>query len=94
MARDMIDSLVPSMTERIVAQRLRESVKEQGGLIHKDMVSLRADIAHLRQGAACMHLTECLHVRAAYMILPTVHFHSHSICWLAASLCQGAWGPL
>ena len=50
MARDMIDSLVPPMAERIVAQRLRESVKEQGGLIHKDMLSLRADIALLRQG--------------------------------------------
>lgn len=50
MARDMIDNLVPPMVERIVAQRLRESVKEQGGLIYKDMLSLRADLAHLRQG--------------------------------------------
>lgn len=49
-ARDMLDSLVPPMAERIVAQRLRESVKEQGGLIHKNMLSLRADIAQLRQG--------------------------------------------
>ena len=51
MARDMIDSLVPAMAERIVAQRLRESVKEQGGLIHKDMLSMRSDVAQLRQGA-------------------------------------------
>ena len=50
MARDMVDSLVPPMVERIVAHRLRESVKEQGGLIYKDMLSLRADLAHLRQG--------------------------------------------
>ena len=51
MSRDMIDNLVPSMAERIVAQRLRESVKEQGGLIHKDMLSFRTDLAQLRQGA-------------------------------------------
>ena len=51
MSRDMIDNLVPPMAERIVAQRLRESVKEQGGLIHKDMLSFRADLAQLRQGA-------------------------------------------
>ena len=50
MARDMIDSLVPPMVERIVAQRLRESAREQGGLIYKDMLSLRSDIAQLRQG--------------------------------------------
>lgn len=50
MARDMVDDLVPPIIERIVAQRLRESVKEQGGLIYKDMLSLRADVAHLRQG--------------------------------------------
>ena len=50
MARDLIDNLVPPMVERIVAQRLRESVREQGGLIYKDMLSLRADLAHLRQG--------------------------------------------
>lgn len=51
MSRDMIGDLVPPMAERIVAQRLRESVKEQGGLIHKDLLSLQADIAQLRQGA-------------------------------------------
>lgn len=51
MSRDMIGDLVPPMVERIVAQRLRESVKEQGGLIHKDMLSFRADLAQLRQGA-------------------------------------------
>ena len=51
MSRDMIDNLVPPMAERIVAQRLRESVKEQGGHVHKDMLSFRADLAQLRQGA-------------------------------------------
>ena len=50
MTRDMIDNLVPPMAERIVAQRLKESVKEQGGLIHKDMLAFRADLAQLRQG--------------------------------------------
>ena len=50
MSHDMIDNLVPPMAERIVAQRLRESVKEQGGVIHKDMTSFRADLAQLRQG--------------------------------------------
>lgn len=60
MSRDMIDNLVPPMAERIVAQRLRESVKEQGGLIHKDMLSFRADLAQLRQGATadCLQLYE------------------------------------
>lgn len=51
MSHDMIDNLVPPMAERIVAQRLRESVREQGGVIHKDMTAFRADLAQLRQGA-------------------------------------------
>ena len=51
MSRGMIDDLVPPMAERIVAQRLKESVREHGGLIHKEMQSFRADIAQLRQGA-------------------------------------------
>lgn len=38
------------MVERIVAQRLKASVREQGGLIHKDMQSMHTDIAQLRQG--------------------------------------------
>lgn len=51
MSRDMIDDLVPAMAERIVAQRLRESLKEQGGILHKEVQGFRADIAQLRQGA-------------------------------------------
>lgn len=51
MSHDMIDNLVPPMVERIVAQRMRESVKEQGALVHKDILSFRADLAQLRQGA-------------------------------------------
>ena len=47
----MIDDLVPPMAERIVAQRLRESVQQHGGIIHKEMQSFRADLALLRQGA-------------------------------------------
>ncbi|DBA96228.1 hypothetical protein WJX82_006128 [Trebouxia sp. C0006] len=66
MARDMIDNLVPPMVERIVAQRLRESVKEQGGLIYKDMLSLRADLAHLRQeGESASSLTSAVAVSAS-----------------------------
>ena len=42
------------MVERIVAQRLKASVREQGGLIHKDMQSIRTDIAQLRQGKSAM----------------------------------------
>ncbi|KAL3162446.1 hypothetical protein ABBQ32_010113 [Trebouxia sp. C0010 RCD-2024] len=49
MSRDMIDDLVPAMAERIVAQRLRESLKEQGGILHKEVQGFRADIAQLRQ---------------------------------------------
>lgn len=49
-AQELIGKLVPGMVERIVAQRLRESVKEQGGLIHKDLLAVHADIAQLRQG--------------------------------------------
>lgn len=74
MARDMIDSLVPSMAERIVAQRLRESVKEQGGLIHKDMLSLRADIALLRQGGLNMIFAPLLLTYLCrYGLLPVLH---------------------
>ena len=49
-AHELIGRLVPGMAERIVAQRLRESVKEQAGLIHKDLLAVHSDIAHLRQG--------------------------------------------
>ncbi len=81
MARDMVDSLVPPMVERIVAQRLRESVKEQGGLIYKDMLSLRADLAHLRQGvrsppsiklSSCIILILSGYAQAATCTLPLI----------------------
>ena len=53
-AHELINRLAPPMIERIVAQRLRESVREQGGLIHKDMQSMRSDISHLRQGKSSL----------------------------------------
>lgn len=52
-AHELIGRLVPPVVERIVGQRLRESVREQGGLIHKDMQAMRSGIAHLRQGLSC-----------------------------------------
>ena len=53
-AHELINRLAPPMIERIVAQRLRESVREQGGLIHEDMQSMRSDISHLRQGKSSL----------------------------------------
>ena len=60
-AQELISRLAPPMVERIVSQRLRESVREQGGLIHKDMQAMRSDIAHLRAGKSSpgIHMSSC-----------------------------------
>ena len=77
----MIDSLVPPMVERIVAQRLRESAREQGGLMYKDMLALRSDIAQLRRGlrspTTLIRPKLTVAQQCAREVLPEAHQCSH-----------------
>lgn len=50
MAHSMIEESVPGMIDRAVARSLRDATKEAGGLIHKEVTSLKVEINQIRQG--------------------------------------------
>ena len=50
MAHSMIEESVPGMIDRAVARSLRDATKETGGLIHKEVTSLKVEINQIRQG--------------------------------------------
>ena len=50
MAHSMIEESVPGMIDRAVARSLRDATKEAGGLIHKEVTSLKMEINQIRQG--------------------------------------------